>query len=232
MWHIDMMPRPVSSDHLDPTRLVFSPPAGGLLSRGQPVGGVLRVRGACPTLGTAAQCCTEPRADWLGAKNKHDAVGCSLCRVADTLGGEMGEKEKAITWGLGMRSGTTFPLVSRINSPSFIIEVPLLRVNPSNCTTLIKNVFYFLSFSRLRVKWPALGSVWPESRREAGWSALCSKCAGRWRWWEWAWAWRQPWRSCETETCWAGWGDTQRAQRAAAERKEEAVKSIEQYWSQ
>lgn len=92
--------------------------------------------------------------------------------------------------------------------------------------------FFFLHFSNLRVKWPALGSVWLESRPEAGWSAPCSRCAGRWRWWGWAWAWRRPWRSCESETCWVGWADTLRGRRAAAERKEEAGKSIEQYWLQ
>lgn len=106
-WHNDMMLRPASSDNLDLIGSVFSPFARGLLSRRQPVGGVLWVRGACLTLGTAAQRCTEPCANWSGAKNKHDAVGCSLCGVADTLCGQMGEKEmKTSTRGLALQSGT------------------------------------------------------------------------------------------------------------------------------
>lgn len=212
-WHKDMMLRPVSSDNLDLIGSIFSPFARGLLSRRQPVGGVLWVRGACPTLGTAAQRRTEPCANWSGAKNKHDAVGCSLCGVADTLNGRKGNKDQHARIGVAIWNST---------------EVLLVHNNTFNYTMWLQKNDEFI-FSNLRVKWPALGSVWLESRREAGWSAPCSKCAGRWRWWEWVWAWRQPWRSGETETCWAGWGDTPRGQRAAAERKEEAVQSIKQY---
>lgn len=59
---------------------------GRVLSRQQPVTRVMRVLHLCSTLGAAAaehgaQACAER----LSEQYKHDAVGCSLSRVANTL---------------------------------------------------------------------------------------------------------------------------------------------------
>lgn len=70
-----------------------------------------------------------------------------------------------------------------------------------------------------REEWPTQGSVWPESQPAAGWSALCSKCAGWWIWWGSELASHLPWmRKTATGACWPGWAGTLTGQHAASNR--------------
>lgn len=75
----------ISSISPDLTGAVCLSLRGGVLSRQQPVGGVVRVLLVCMTLRAAAERGTEACADWLCEQHKHDAVGCSLRGVANSL---------------------------------------------------------------------------------------------------------------------------------------------------
>lgn len=75
-----------SSISLDSTGAVFFSLCGGVLSWQQPVRAVMRVLHLCSTLGAAAaERGAEARADRLSKQYEHDAVGCSLRGVANSL---------------------------------------------------------------------------------------------------------------------------------------------------
>lgn len=74
-----------SSVSPDSTGAVFFPLCRGVLSRQQPVRAVMRVLRLCSTPGAAAERSAEARAERLSKQYKHDAVGCSLRGVANSL---------------------------------------------------------------------------------------------------------------------------------------------------
>lgn len=74
-----------SSISPDPTAAVLFPLRGGVLSGQQPVRGAMRGLLAHWTLGAAAQRGAEARADRPSQQYEHDAVGCSLRGVANSM---------------------------------------------------------------------------------------------------------------------------------------------------
>lgn len=82
-------PNLVSSISPDSTGAVFFSLCGGVLFWQPPVGDIRQVLHVCLTLGgAAAERLAEARADWSSKKYKHDAVGCSLQGVANSLWGQ------------------------------------------------------------------------------------------------------------------------------------------------
>ena len=75
----------ISSISPDSTGVVIFSLCGGVLSRQQPVRGAMRVLHVRSTLGAAEERGAEACADWPSKQYKHDAVGCSLRGVANSL---------------------------------------------------------------------------------------------------------------------------------------------------
>lgn len=82
-------PNLVSSISPDSTGAIFFSLCGGVLSWQSSVGSIRQVLHVCLTLGgAAAERRAEACADWSSKKYKHDAVGCSLQGVANSLWGQ------------------------------------------------------------------------------------------------------------------------------------------------
>ena len=77
-----LLTRRISSISPHSTAAVFFSRCGGVLTRQQPLSGVLRVR---PTLGAAEECGAEACAERPSQQDEHDAVSCSLRGVPNSL---------------------------------------------------------------------------------------------------------------------------------------------------
>lgn len=86
--HVNLSSDPTnqkSSVGLGAAVAVFFSVCRAVLSCQQPVRDIVRERHLCSTFGAMAERSAEAITDWLGKQYKHNAVGCSLQGVANTL---------------------------------------------------------------------------------------------------------------------------------------------------